>query len=256
MNLGFPNNNFTTGKVLRFNNGRSQWQDATVPQGMTVTALVRKGDYSADILGDGVLIPEDPQGNDVRPGMTFAGTVTAGGQTFPFSGRLTNRIGRGYSALDGFGHINAEAAVTAPIPTAPPSASPPGIQLINIAGRVLVGSANDVGIGGFIMKGGTSKRVLIRAIGPFLSANNIANPLQDPVLELHDSSGAVTTNDNWRSTQETEIRQSGLAPTDNRESAIIATLPPGNHTAIIKSANSPGRPVTLLTSLQRDLHPR
>ncbi|MEY2482497.1 MAG: hypothetical protein QOK24_1025 [Verrucomicrobiota bacterium] len=240
LNLGFPNNNFTTGKVLRFNNGRSQWQDATVPQGMTVTALVRKGDYSADILGDGVLIPEDPQGNDVRPGMTFSGTVTAGGQTFPFSGRLTNRIGRGYSALDGFGHINAEAAVTAPIPTAPPSASPPGIQLINIAGRVLIGSANDVGIGGFIMKGATSKRVLIRAIGPSLAANNIANPLQDPVLELHDSSGAVTTNNDWRSTQETEIQQSGLAPTDNRESAIIATLPPGNHTAIIKSANSSG----------------
>lgn len=207
---------------------------------MTVSALVRGGDYSADILGDGVLIPEDPQGNDVRPGMTFAGTVTAGGQTFPFSGRLTNRIGRGYSVLDGFGHINAEAAVTAPIPVAPPAVSPPPIQLVNIAGRVVVGSSNNVGIGGFIMKGGTSKRVLIRAIGPSLSARNIPNPLQDPVLELHDSSGKVTVNDNWKSTQESEIQQPGLAPTDNRESAIVATLPPGNHTAIIKSVNSSG----------------
>ena len=73
-----------------------------------------------------------------------------------------------------------------------------------------------------------------------LSSQNISNPLQDPVLELHDSTGAVTINDNWRSTQETEIQATGLAPTDNRESAIIATLPPGNHTAIIKSANSNG----------------
>jgi hypothetical protein len=237
LNLGFPNNNFTTGKVLRFNNGRSPWQDATVPQGMTTTVLVRKGDYSADLLGDGVLIPEDPLGVDVRPGMTFSGTVSEAGKTYPFSGRLTNRIGYGYSTLDGFGHINAEAAVTAPIPTATPGAIPPGVQLVNIAGRLLVGTDNDVGIGGFIMKGGTSKRVLIRALGPSLSSAGIANPLQDPVLELHDSSGAVTVNNNWRTTQEGEIQQSGLAPTDNREAAIIATLPPGNHTAIIKGAS-------------------
>jgi hypothetical protein len=238
LTLAFPNNNFTNGKVLRFNNGRSQWQDATVPQGNTTTVLVRRGDYSADILGDGVLIPEDPFGNDVRPGMTFSGVVVENGTSYPFNGRLTNRIGRGYSTLDGFGHINVEAAATAPVPTATPAASPPGVQLVNIAGRMLVGTGNDVGIGGFIMTGGASKKVAIRAIGPSLSSAGIANPLQDPVLELHDKNGNVTVNDNWRSTQESEIQQSGLAPADNRESVIIATLPPGNHTAIIKGANN------------------
>jgi hypothetical protein len=116
LNLNFPNNNFTGGKVLRFNNGRSQWQDATAPQGMTLTVLVRKGDYSADILGDGVMIPEDPDGTNVGAGMTFSGTVTDGSNTYPFSGRLMNTIGRGYSPLDGFGFINVEAAVTAPVP--------------------------------------------------------------------------------------------------------------------------------------------
>jgi hypothetical protein len=60
--------------------------------------------------------------------------------------------------------------------------------------------------------------------------------LQDPVLELHDSNGATITNDNWRSSQETEIEQSGLAPTDDRESAIIRTVPAGNYTAIIRGA--------------------
>ena len=254
LNLNFPNNNFTAGKVLRFNNGRSQWQDATVPQGLTTTVFVRKGDYSADILGDGVLIPEDPLGTNIGPGMTFSGVVTDGGKTYPFQGRLTNRIGRGYSALDGFGHINIEAAVTAPVPTAAPSASPPGVQLVNIAGRLHVGTESNVGIGGFIMKGSTSKKVLIRAVGPSLSGSGIADPLQDPVLELHENNGTVIVNDNWRSSQEGEIQQSGLQPSDNREAAIIATLPPGNHTAIIKGAgNTTGVGIVEIFDLQTTL---
>jgi hypothetical protein len=262
--LNFPNNNFTSGKVLRFNNGRQQQQDATSPQGVTnppstgspVTnnILRRSGDISADILGSGVLIPEDPNGNDVRPGMTFSGTVTDGGKTYSFSGRLTNRIGHGYSVLDGFGFINAEAAVAAPVPIALPNPSPAPVQLVNIAGRLQVGTGDNVGIGGFIMQGGNSKRVLIRGIGPSLQGSGISNVLQDPVLELHDSSGAVTTNDNWRSSQQTEIQQTGIAPTDDRESAIIATLPPGNHTAILKgAANSTGIGVVEIYDLQPDV---
>jgi hypothetical protein len=185
------------------------------------------------------LIPEDPAGNDVRPGMTFTGTIVDAGKVYTFNGRLTNRIGHGYSPLDGFGFINAEAAVAAPVPTVPPSPGPSPVQLVNVAGRLLVGTGNNVGIAGFIMKStGASKKVLIRAIGPSLSAAGIANPLQDPVLELHDSTGLVSVNDNWRSSQESEIQQSGLAPSDNRESVIIATLPPGNHTAIIKGAGN------------------
>jgi hypothetical protein len=57
------------------------------------------------------------------------------------------------------------------------------------------------------------------------------------VLELHDSDGNVTVNDNWKSSQQSQIEQSGLAPRDDREAAIIATLPPGNHTAILRGAN-------------------
>jgi len=264
LTLNFPKNNFTSGKVLRFNNGRQQQQDATSPQGVTnppstgspVTnnILRRSGDISADILGTGVLIPEDPNGTDVRPGMTFSGTVTDGGKTYPFNGRLTNRIGHGYSVLDGFGFINAEAAVAAPVPTVPPNPSPAPIQLVNIAGRVLVGTGDNVDIGGFIMQGSNSKRVLLRGIGPSLQASGIANALQDPVLELHDSSGTVTTNDNWRSSQQTEIQQTGIAPTDDRESAIIATLPPGNSTAILKGAgNTTGIGVVEIYDLQPDV---
>jgi hypothetical protein len=264
LNLAFPNSNFTTGKVLRFNNGRLQQQDATSPQGVTnppstgspVTnnILRRSGDYSADILGSGVLIPEDPNGTDIRPGMTFSGTVDDNGKVYAFNGRLTNRIGHGYSPLDGFGFINVEAAVAAPVPTVLPNPSPVPVQLLNIAGRLQVGSGDDVGIAGFIMQGSTSKRILMRAIGPSLQASSgIANPLQNPVLELHDSNGGVTINDDWRSAQETEIQQSGAAPTDNRESAIIANLPPGNHTALIRGAGgSTGVGVVEVFDLQPD----
>ena len=61
----------------------------------------------------------------------------------------------------------------------------------------------------------------------------------------------MSVNDNWRSSQEAEIQQTGLAPSDNRESVIIATLPPGNHTAIIKGAgNTTGVGVVEIYDLQ------
>jgi len=89
---------------------------------------------------------------------------------------------------------------------------------------------------------------MARAIGPSLNVNG---KLQDPYLEIHDSNGsAPLTNDNWRSTQEAEIQQTGLAPTDDRESAIVKRLPAGNYTAIIRGAdNSPGIGVVELYDL-------
>jgi hypothetical protein len=62
------------------------------------------------------LIPEDPTGANILPGMTFNGTIVDGGTTYPFSGRIQNKIGHGYSVLDGFGFINAEAAATGTLP--------------------------------------------------------------------------------------------------------------------------------------------
>ena len=114
------------------------------------------------------------------------------------------------------------------------------MQLVNISGRVFTQTDDKVGIGGFIVKGSGFKRVIVRALGPSLRANGqpVPGALQDPVLELHDSNGSVVTNDNWRSSQETEIQQSGLAPTDDHESGIIRTVPAGNYTAIIRGVNN------------------
>ena len=77
--------------------------------------------------------------------------------------------------------------------------------------------------------------MLVRAIGPSLGNFGVANALQDPTLELFDGNGTLlTTNDDWMDTQQAEIEATGLAPTDDRESAILATLPPGGYTAIVR----------------------
>src|SRR5205085_9006845 len=102
-----------------------------------------------------------------------------------------------------------------------------------------VQTGDSVGIGGFIVTGTTPKHVLLRAIGPSLARFFVPNPLADPVLELHGPTGFVTvTNDNWRDTQQAAIAATGLAPTDDLESAIDATLAPGSYTGIIRGKNN------------------
>jgi hypothetical protein len=89
-----------------------------------------------------------------------------------------------------------------------------------------------------IVTGRDVANVIVRAIGPSLARFGIPNPLLDPTLELHDGNGAIIAfNDNWRDSQQAEIQATGLAPTDNRESAIVSTLAPGNYTAIVRGKN-------------------
>ncbi len=106
---------------------------------------------------------------------------------------------------------------------------------VNIATRLAVGTANDVLIAGFIITGNAPKKVIIRAIGPSL---DFAGTLQDPTLELRDSSQSLGMNDNWRQTQENEIIATTIPPSDEREAAIIAILNPGNYTAIVGGVNN------------------
>lgn len=113
----------------------------------------------------------------------------------------------------------------------------------NIATRGRVGSSDaETLIGGFIVDGppGSTKRVIVRAIGASLATSGVEGALADAVLELHDSAGNVITNDDWKidaatnTSQEAVIRATGIAPTEDTESAIVATLPPGPCTAIIR----------------------
>lgn len=114
-------------------------------------------------------------------------------------------------------------------------------KLRNISARGFVQTGDNVLIAGLIVGGNAlaNNGVVVRAIGPSLSNSGIANPLQDPMLELHNASGALlASNDNWQDTQEAQIISRGLAPTNAHESAIFATLPAGAFTAIVRGANN------------------
>lgn len=110
-------------------------------------------------------------------------------------------------------------------------------NLANISTRGFVQTGDDVMIGGFIIGGTEPAKVLVRAIGASLANQGVQDPLADPMLEVHDSNGAVISNDDWRNTQETEIQATTIPPTDDRESAILGTLSPGNYTAIVRGKN-------------------
>jgi hypothetical protein len=151
----------------------------------------------------------------------------------------------GAGALDTGGRYCAHSAATptpspSPTPATPtptPSATPSTV-LGNISTRLRVETGDNVLIGGFIVTGTQPKKVILRAIGPSLP---VAGALADPLLELHDSAGGlIRMNDNWRSDQEAEIIATGIPPSNDLESAIVATLPANNsaYTAIMRGANS------------------
>ena len=110
-----------------------------------------------------------------------------------------------------------------------------GPELANISTRGFVDTGTNVMIAGFIVASSTagSGQLIVRALGPSLGSFGIANPLANPVLELHNSDGTlIAVNDDWRSDQATEIQATGLQPLNDAEAAIVTTLAPGAYTAI------------------------
>lgn len=104
-------------------------------------------------------------------------------------------------------------------------------RLANISTRGRVETGDGVMIGGFIIGGQDQAPMLIRALGPSLP---LSDALADPQIDLYNSQGTrIQSNDNWRDTQEAEIEASGLAPSDDHESAISTTLAAGPYTAIV-----------------------
>ena len=143
----------------------------------------------------------------------------------------------------------ATATPTAtPTPTPTPAATPGLVG--NVSTRLPVGRDDDVLIEGFIVQGppGSTKKIIVRAIGPSLTSFGIDDALANPTLEIHDSNNAtVATNNDWRNTeveglitgdQAGEISASGVAPNDDLESAIIAHLAPGSYTAVVRGVSN------------------
>lgn len=107
-------------------------------------------------------------------------------------------------------------------------------RLVNLSSRGRVGVGADVLIGGFVTKGGTTTKVLFRAIGPSLAGFGVAGPLADPTISVYDAAGnLVGSNDDWMSTQSVQITATGFAPTNPAEAAVLLTVGPGAYTAVV-----------------------
>ena len=117
--------------------------------------------------------------------------------------------------------------------------SGPGSTLLNISTRGQVGVDPNALIGGFFVGGTESKTILVRAIGPSLTAAGVPNALTDPTLEFFNGQGTkLDSNDNWmNSPNQAKIQASGLAPTNAKESAVVLTLAAGPYTAVVRGVN-------------------
>lgn len=117
------------------------------------------------------------------------------------------------------------------------------VHAANISTRLQIASGDDASIGGFIIRGDSPKRVLLRAIGPSLTTFGVTNALNNPTLELHDGTGAlISSNDNWQdATNKRDIINTGLAPAEPNESGILATLSATSsgsaYTAVMRSVD-------------------
>jgi hypothetical protein len=142
------------------------------------------------------------------------------------------------------GHFNVNVPPSSPTPTPTPGSSPGLVG--NVSTRLPVGVDDNVLIEGFIVQGpdGSTKKIIVRAIGPSLVPFGINDALANPTLEIRDQSNAIiAANDDWRTTQvggiitsdqSQEIASSGVAPGNELESAIIANLAPGSYTAVVR----------------------
>ena len=231
-----------------------------------------------EVMGLGSHLNLNPPGTDLRPQDVFSwssagvrNTTSGGTRYFSINGGSTHIVNFNQNPSGDFGDWLSTSC-----PQAHPyvqnafgctgqssdiaSTSPEGVNLDvigydlnrvtlgNISTRSFVQTGADVMIGGFIIEGNGPKTVIVRAIGPELTRFGVPNALADPALDLHNSTGAlIASNNNWQTTviggiitsnQVSAIQNSGHAPTQPSESAIIATLQPGNYTAIVRGVSN------------------
>ena len=229
---------FNGGKIYKFS-----------PDGVTKTTFASGLSFPAGLAFDSagnLFVAESEAGNisKIAPDGTKSSFVTG--------------LGRPYGiAFETSGNLivadNARGATTRITPTGTKTAlfqsdfntpqfvaiEPAQHTLLNLSTRGFVQGGNDVLIAGFVVGGSgpVGTKILIRALGPSLSAFGIPNPLPDPVLELRDASGTLlASNNNWSDTQQSALTGINVNPSDDRESAILTNLKGGAFTAIVGSA--------------------
>ena len=114
-----------------------------------------------------------------------------------------------------------------------------GTHLVNISTRAVVGPDDNTAlIGGFIVDGQVSQQMLIRALGPSLTAAGVDGALANPTIDFYRGSQLILSNDDWKSDDEAGIKATGIPPADDKEAAILVTLDPGSYTAVIRGKNN------------------
>jgi len=214
---------FVTGVVYRDLNGDGFYEPGEGVGGVTVT-VSNTNSYAVTASSGGYSVP----------------VAGSGSYTVNFSGGSAPTNQKSVSVINGQNvksdYVVTGSATPTPTPTATPTPPVGPTRLANISTRAVVGTDANVLIGGFIVTGTQSKKVIVRGIGPSLPS---PGKLLDPMLELHDPSGAViAVNDNWgQNTNSTEITDSGVAPTHPSESAVLMSLAPGSYTAVLSGVN-------------------
>jgi hypothetical protein len=218
----------------------SRETDSVFSTFLTQLAFRTNGHLSGSLFVDGTVPPasadRNSPGGDVI-GFSFSpiSSAIAPGTTsnvLIISTNATNFRAGSATVSDG-----SVATIASFEPTGTPIPTPTPSILANISTRLRVETGDNVLIGGFIVTGTQPKKVIVRAIGPSLP---FVGALADPILELRNSFGAlIASNDDWRSNQEAEIIATGIPPTNDLESAIVATLPAHNsaYTAIVRGFN-------------------
>jgi hypothetical protein len=180
--------------------------------GSTQVGGIITGDQSAEIGGSGL-----------APGSNLESAIIANLAPGSYTA-----VVRGVGDTTGIGVVDAYDM----------SAASPA-RLANIATRGLIQPGDKLMIAGFIIQNG-NLRAVVRAIGPSLGAFGIGNALPDTTLQLRDQNGAIVKeNDDWQSDQKQELEATGLQPSDPREAAVVATIPPGQYTVQLR-----GKPET------------
>lgn len=159
-----------------------------------------------------------PPGNDLESAILI--TIQPGAYTATLRGK-NNTTGTGLVEVYDISHVENVS------------------KLANISTRGFVDGGENLMIGGFIVADGDGYgKVIIRALGPSLAASGVTNPVGDPKVQLVNSQGqAIDSNDDWKSTNQAAIQATGIPPTNDREAAIVTTLPPGAYTAIVAGVN-------------------
>jgi hypothetical protein len=208
---------FVTGVVYRDLNSNGFYDPGEGVGGVTVT-VSNTNTYAVTASSGGYSVPVAESGNY---------TVTFSGGLVPTNQKSVN-VSNGQN-------VKSDYVVTG---SATPTPTPPDgpTRLANISTRAVVGTGANVLIGGFIVTGTESKKVIVRGIGPSLP---MPGKMLNPMLELHDPSGVViATNDDWGQNENSaEIFDSGVAPTNPSESAILMDLAPGSYTAVLTGVN-------------------